>query len=76
MHQQTSADVSFERYRKPTRRERFLDEMKHVVPWAELAAAIEPVYPKAESPGRPPVGVKRILRIHASNGGSTCLIRL
>jgi len=64
MQQQTFADVSFERYRKVTRRERFLDEMTRIVPWAELATAIEPVYPKAESPGRPPVGVERMLRLH------------
>ena len=25
---------------------------------------IEPVYPKAEGPGRPPVGVERMLRLH------------
>jgi len=62
--QQTFAEGSFERYRKPTRRERFLEEMNRVVPWADLAAAIEPVYPKAEGPGRPPVGVERMLRIH------------
>jgi IS5 family transposase len=64
MQQSTFAEVSFEPYRKPTRRERFLDEMNRVVPWAELAAAIEPVYPKAEGPGRPPVGVERMLRLH------------
>ncbi len=64
MQQQTFADASCERYRKPTRRERFLDEMNRVVPWAELAAAIEPGYPKAEGPGRPPVGVERMLRLH------------
>ncbi len=64
MKQQTFADASFEQYRKPTRRERFLTEMHRVVPWAELVAAIEPVYPKAEGPGRPPVGVERMLRLH------------
>ena len=64
MPQQTFAEVSFEQYRKPTRRERFLDEMNRVVPWVELVAAIEPVYPKAEGPGRPPVGVERMLRLH------------
>ena len=63
MEQQTFAEVSFEQYRKPTRRERFLDAMNRVVPWAELAAVITPVYPKAEGPGRPPVGVERMLRI-------------
>jgi IS5 family transposase len=64
MQQQTFAEVSFEPYRKPTRRERFLDEMNRIVPWADLVAAIEPIYPKAEGPGRPPVGVERMLRLH------------
>ena len=64
MHQQTFAEVPFEQYRKSTRRARFLDEMNRVVPWADLVAAIEPVYPKAEGPGRPPVGVERMLRLH------------
>ena len=64
MPQQTFAEVSFEQYRKPTRRERFLEEMNRVVPWVELVAAIEPVYPKADGPGRPPVGVERMLRLH------------
>ena len=64
MQQPTFAEVSFEQYRKPTRRERFLDEMNRVVPWAELAAAIAPVYPKPEGAGRPPVGVERMLRLH------------
>jgi transposase, IS5 family len=64
MPQQTFAEVTFEHYRKPTRRERFLDEMNRVGPWAELVAVIEPVYPKAEGPRRPPVGVERMLRLH------------
>ena len=64
MHQQTFAEIPFEQYRKSTRRERFLDEMNRVVPWAELVAGIEPVYPKANGPGRPPVGVERMLRLH------------
>lgn len=64
MHQQTFAEVTFEQYRKLTRRERFLDEMNRVVPWAELVTVLEPVYPKADGPGRPPVGVDRMLRLH------------
>ncbi len=64
MQRQTLAEVTCEQYRKPTRRKRFLDEMNRVVPWAELTAAIEPVSPKAEGPGRPPVGVERMLRLH------------
>ena len=64
MEQQTFAEGRFELYRKQTRRERFLDEMNRVVPWVDLVAVIEPVYPKAEGPGRPPVGVERMLRLH------------
>ncbi|WP_447976924.1 IS5 family transposase [Candidatus Nitrospira bockiana] len=62
--QQTFAEASFEQYRKSTRRERFLDEMNRVVPWASLVAVIEPVDPKADGPGRPPVGIERMLRLH------------
>ena len=64
MHQQTFAEVPFEQYRKLTRREQFLNEMNRVVPWAELVTVIEPVYPKAEGPGHPPVGIERMLRLH------------
>ena len=63
--QLTLATSDFERYRKPTRREKFLIEMHTVVPWRQLCAVIEPHYPKATSAGgRPPVGLERMLRIH------------
>lgn len=64
MKQQTLAEGTFEVYRKKTRREEFLEQMERVVPWAELCAVIEPVYPKGEGSGRPPVGVERMLRIY------------
>jgi IS5 family transposase len=39
--------------------------MDAVVPWAELAALIEPVYPKVTpAGGRPPAGLDKMLRIH------------
>ena len=43
MQQQTFAEASFERYRKPTPREQFLDEMARVIPWGDLAAVIMPL---------------------------------
>lgn len=65
MKQTTLANGDFERFRKPTRRERFLAEMDKVVPWAELTAVIEPFYPKARpAGGRPAAGLERMLRIH------------
>lgn len=62
MRQATLALVSFERYGKRTRRAAFLAEMERAVPWRELCALIEPVYPKRGN-GRRPVGVERMLRI-------------
>lgn len=62
--QPTLATSGFERYRKPTRRDQFLSEMNTVVPWEKLTALIEPMYPKGEGAGRPPVGLERMLRVH------------
>jgi IS5 family transposase len=59
----TLASTGFEKYTKTTRRAQFLAEMDRVVPWRELCARIEPVYPKAGQ-GRPPVGVERMLRMY------------
>jgi transposase, IS5 family len=64
MRQSTFAEGGFERYRKRTRREQFLDEMDRVVPWEKLCTVVEPFYPKGEGAGRPPVGLERMLRIH------------
>lgn len=64
MKQQTLSEGTFEAYRKKTRREEFLEQMDRVVPWAELCVVIEPVYPKVEGAGRPPVGLERMLRIY------------
>ncbi len=68
MKQQTLAmaadhSESFERYRRPTRRDEFLATMGRIVPWAALCEVIEPHYPKAGN-GRPPVGLERMLRMY------------
>jgi IS5 family transposase len=34
------------------------------MPWADLCALIEPFYPKNDGPGRPVIGLERMLRIH------------
>ncbi len=63
MKQQTLAGL--EKYGKTTRRAQFLTDMERIIPWAELAAVIEPVYPKAsEQGGRPPIPLERMLRIY------------
>jgi IS5 family transposase len=64
MKQQTLA--GFEKFGKTTRRAKFLAEMDRLVPWQELGAAIEPIYPKGggEAGGRPPVPLQRMLRVY------------
>src|SRR5258708_5191388 len=64
MRQQTLAvQTGFEKYARKTKRERFLEEMEQIVPWAELQALVEPHYPKGEN-GRPPVGLSIMLRVY------------
>ena len=40
MRQQTLSDDGFEKYRKLTHREQFLDEMEQIIPWAALSGVI------------------------------------
>lgn len=64
MRQQTLAvQTGFEKYGRKTKRERFLEEMQQIIPWAELQALVEPHYPKGEN-GRPPVGLSIMLRVY------------
>lgn len=44
MKQQSLTD-GFEKFRKKTRKEHFLEDMSLIIPWKELTAAIEPRYP-------------------------------
>ena len=64
MLQTTLSDTGFDRCSKKTRKERFLDDMDKIIPWKELAEAIEPFYPKPKGVGRRPIGIERMLRIH------------
>jgi IS5 family transposase len=63
MKQISFSQVEFEGKKRTTRRELFLAEMEQVMPWAELLGVIEPYYPKGKR-GRPPVGLKRMLRVY------------
>src|SRR5271170_3959773 len=63
MKQQTL--TGFEKYGKTTRRAQFLADMDKIIPWTELAAAVETFYPKvSEAGGRPPIPLERMLRIY------------
>jgi IS5 family transposase len=63
MKQQTLS--GFEKYGKTTQRAQFLADMDRIIPWDELAAVLEPVYPKVgEQGGRPAIPLERMLRIY------------
>ena len=61
--QRSFAQAEYAQKKKTTRRERFLNEMERVVPWARLVACIEPHYFKGER-GRKPIGIERMLRMY------------
>ena len=64
MKQQTMR--GFEMYGKTTRRTQFLADMDQIIPWPQLAAAVQTVYPKiSENGGRPPIALERKLRIYS-----------
>lgn len=64
---QTSfSDLEYAGKKKHTRRERFLAQLEALTPWAALVAAIEPFYPAGKGPGRPPLGLSRMLRMYVA----------
>ena len=58
------AQAEYDKKKKRTRRELFLEQMEQVVPWARLIEVIEPHYPKGGKRGRPPIGLERMLRMY------------
>lgn len=64
MRQPTLSDNGFEKFRKKTRKEQFLEDMEAIIPWQELSQGLEPYYPQSAGPGRPCIGLERMLRIH------------
>ena len=63
MEQPTFADLEYAQKKRKTRRERFLERMEALIPWAELEARIAPYYPQAGR-GRRPYPLAVMLRIH------------
>ena len=64
---QTSfSDLEYAGKKKQTRRERFLAQLETLTPWAQLEAALAPFYPAGKGPGRPPLGLSRMLRMYVA----------
>ena len=64
---QTSfSELEYASKKKLTRRDRFLAELEAITPWSALEQTIAPFYPSSGSPGRPPMGLVRMLRMYVA----------
>ena len=64
---QTSfSELEYAAKKKQTRRDIFLGELDRITPWAALERTIAPFYPGSGSPGRPPIGLPRMLRMYVA----------
>jgi hypothetical protein len=57
------ASLAYENKKKKTRREKFLQEMNHVIPWEEMLQIIKKYNPRAGN-GRQPMPLERVLKIY------------
>ena len=60
------SDLEYAAKKKLMRRDRFLAKIDSVTPWSKLHELIEPLYPKVEGAGRPPIGLARMLRMYVA----------
>jgi transposase, IS5 family len=63
MDQITFSDLEYQHKKRKTRREKFLEKMELLIPWAQLEKKIRRHYPKAGR-GRHPYPLSVMLRIH------------
>jgi len=63
-NQRSFSELEYMGKKRLTRREKFLNEMDAIIPWASLLSVIEPYYPKSGQPGRQPIGLSKMFRIH------------
>jgi len=63
MKQISFGSLAYEQKKVTTKKERFLQQMNHIIPWGRLLNIIKPHYPKAGL-GRPPMPMKSMLKIY------------
>lgn len=63
MEQISFAEAEYQNKKRKTRREKFLERMDKLIPWARLEKKLRRYYPKGHN-GRPPYPLGVMLRIH------------
>lgn len=66
MMQASFSELEYATKKRLTRRDRFLVEIEAITPWAALMKVVAPHYPSGGGPGRPPIGLERILRMYVA----------
>ncbi len=69
MKQRSVDALGFQKYRKKTRKEQFLEEMETIIPWKELCEALELYCSNPQGAGRKPKGLEKMRRIHLLQHG-------
>lgn len=64
--QSSFSELEYGAKKKQTRRDRFLAEIEAITPWISLVNVIKPHYPSNGGPGRPAIGLERILRMYVA----------
>lgn len=64
--QMSFSELEYAAKKKQTRRDRFLAQIEAVTPWAILTQVIGPHYPRNGGPGRPVIGLERMLRMYVA----------
>ncbi len=64
--QMSFSELEYAAKKKQTRRDLFLAQIEAVTPWASLAQVIAPNYPSNGGPGRPVIGLERMLRMYVA----------
>ncbi len=64
--QASFSELEYAAKQKQTRRDRFLAQIEAVTPWEALAQVIAPHDPISGGRGRPPIGLKRMLRMYVA----------
>ncbi len=60
------ADIEYANKGKITRREKFLDQLEGLLPWAVMLAVIEPHYASGTGRGRKPFPLNTMLHVHVA----------
>jgi len=64
--QASFSELEYASKKKQTRRDVFLSQLEAITPWSQMVGQLQAFYPKGDGPGRPPIGLERMLRMYVA----------